>query len=157
MNIFAISDSPIAAGVHLVDKHIVKMPLETAQMLCAAHYVLKSNYIAPYKPTHLNHPCSKWVIESEQNYDWLVCHGIAMCLEYAERYNKQHACLKVILWADTARPFLPKKNITPFAKAMPVEYQIHENPVICYQQFYMHGKKHLHAWKNNKKPSFLCN
>ena len=52
MNIFILSEDPVDAAVAQLDKHIVKMPLETAQMLCAAYPV----GVAPYKKTHYNHP-----------------------------------------------------------------------------------------------------
>ena len=39
MNIFILSEDPVDAAVAQLDKHIVKMPLETAQMLCAAYPV----------------------------------------------------------------------------------------------------------------------
>jgi hypothetical protein len=156
MNIFAIHSNPFISGSYLVDKHIVKMPLETAQMLCSTHTLVNSGIKAPYLPSHLKHPCNLWLTESEENYDWLIYHGISLCFEYSERYGRVHSCLQVILWAEENRPKLPKKSITPFAIAMPDVYKISDNPVECYREYYAKGKKHLHAWKNNRKPDFVC-
>jgi hypothetical protein len=60
------------------------------------------------------------------------------------------------LWAEQNRPKLPKKSITPFAIAMPDVYKISDNPIECYREYYAKGKKHLHTWKNNNKPDFIC-
>ena len=35
MNIFVLDESPVTSAQMQCDKHIVKMPLETAQMLCS--------------------------------------------------------------------------------------------------------------------------
>ena len=38
MNIFVLDENPTVAGMSLCDKHIVKMVIESAQMLCTALY-----------------------------------------------------------------------------------------------------------------------
>ena len=43
MNIFYVDECPIKAGKVLADKHIVKMPLESAQMLSTAHHLTSKN------------------------------------------------------------------------------------------------------------------
>jgi hypothetical protein len=57
MNIFFLDTDPEAAAVMQCDKHIVKMPLETAQMLCAVYH--RYGEPAPYKLTHANHPSTR--------------------------------------------------------------------------------------------------
>jgi hypothetical protein len=155
MNIFAIYDNPVESAIYLVDKHIVKMPLESAQLLCNAYFINNSKKKTPYNPTHLNHPCSIWTAESNDNFEWLCHHGIELCNEYSERYNRTHKCLDVILFCLENKPKFPQKSMTKFACAMPDEYKISEDPILCYQEYYRIGKKHLHNWKNNKKPHFL--
>ena len=91
MNIFTVDHDPTVAAQQLCDKHVVKMPLETAQMLCSAFDPLD---LAPYKRVHYNHPCTQWARQSEANFDWLVTHGLALCAEYTKRYGSdmiQHA------------------------------------------------------------------
>ena len=75
MNIFILSGDPTEAAVAQINKHCVKMPLETAQMLCAAY----PDDVAPYKKTHYNHPCTVWARTCIENFNWLVEHGIALC------------------------------------------------------------------------------
>lgn len=52
MNIFYLSNDPNKAATYMYNKHVVKMILETAQLLCTAHHELGSNIEIPYKPTH---------------------------------------------------------------------------------------------------------
>ena len=76
MNIFYLSKDPEKAAWFQCDKHIVKMPLETAQMLCTAHRELDGDEYADeqglYKRAYWNHPCTIWARESRQNYQWLI-------------------------------------------------------------------------------------
>ena len=84
MNIFVLDYNPKRAAQMQCDKHVVKMPLETAQILCSAF----EPGTAPYKRTHYNHPCSVWGRESKVNYKWLIEHGLALSDEYTYRYGK---------------------------------------------------------------------
>ena len=56
MNIFVLHKNPKKAAQYHHDKHVVKMILESAQMLCSVHWVMGSDG-APYKLAHKNHPC----------------------------------------------------------------------------------------------------
>ena len=49
MNIFYLDPDPVAAAQMQCDKHVVKMALETAQ-------ILSTVLGGPYKPTHAKHP-----------------------------------------------------------------------------------------------------
>lgn len=69
MNVFALDLSPKTAARYHCDAHVVKMILETTQMLSTAHWMRGTR--GPYRPTHANHPCSVWVRESTANYKWL--------------------------------------------------------------------------------------
>ena len=81
MNIFYIHSDPTIAAKELVDDHVRKMQIESAQMLCTAfwHY----GFEAPYKKAHYNHPSTKWVRESIHHFDWLLVHGLEICDEFA--------------------------------------------------------------------------
>ena len=43
-----------------------------------------------YKVTHKNHPCTRWVRESKDNYLWTLEHLKGLLREYTYRYNKRH-------------------------------------------------------------------
>lgn len=109
MNIFFLSISPEAAACMLCDKHIVKMILETCQLLWAAYHLQPETATAPpesikiYKLTHANHPMSKWIRHSRENFNWAARHALAACGEYTVRYGRRHACEPGIRWlADGA-------------------------------------------------------
>jgi hypothetical protein len=67
MNIFYLSEDITKCAEYHVDKHIVKMPLETAQLLCTVHWVSGgfywcfekdfSNFVIP--PFRLNYKKNK--------------------------------------------------------------------------------------------------
>ena len=96
MNIFVLDKDPVKAAQVQYNKHVVKMILESAQMLCTAHhhYAEKfgydSSYI-PYKKAHYNHPSTVWVRQNVHHYDWLWNHMIGLAEEYTNRYNKKQA------------------------------------------------------------------
>ena len=81
MNIFYLSRSPVEAAKMQCDKHVVKMILETAQLLSTAHHELDGASVA-YKPTHKNHPSAVWVRSSSDHYRWTVAHLEALGSEY---------------------------------------------------------------------------
>ena len=108
MNIFVTDPSPYVSAQVLPDKHVVKMPLETCQMLAIVASdkwghnfgVLPKVDGSPYKTdkgAFRNHPCTIW---AQTNFRWLIDHGLALCAEYTHRYNKTHSCQYTIECAD---------------------------------------------------------
>ena len=89
MNIFYLDSCPRAAAVQQCDKHVVKMILESAQMLSTAHHEHNSSR-AVYKTTHKNHPSTVWTRESVKHYNWLYAHMKALSEEYTHRYGRVH-------------------------------------------------------------------
>ena len=152
MNIFILNEDPEIAAQEQCDKHVVKMILETAQMLCSAY----PNGDAPYKRTHFNHPCTIWARQSFNNYKWLILHGKALCKEYTKRYNKVHKSQKIIEWCDLNKVLLdfPKQGITPFIQAMPDEYK-DESAVKAYRKYYCVEKKAFAKWDKTDKPKWF--
>ena len=135
MNIFVVDKDPELAATMLCDKHVVKMILETAQMLCTVsrHH----GHDMQYRSTHAKHPCNLWLNESMQNWDWLISHGLSMCGEYTKRYGKRHKSHDVIEDCSRLTLPLPSRGLTPFAQAMPDKYK---DPcaVTAYRAYY-HG------------------
>ena len=139
MNIFVTSSNPWESARVLPDKHIVKMPLETCQMLsivasdkCGHGFgTLPKADGTPYsteKGAFRNHPCTKWASEFVNNWQWLIQHGIALCDEYKLRYGKHHTCFKTLIVAKQIFPTADPqgrsgKETTPFVRAMPEEYK----------------------------------
>lgn len=122
MNIFATNICPIQSAKEHNNVHLVKMILESAQLLSTAHYVLDGEQVG-YKPTHRNHPCAIWVRQCSGNYLWLYTHFQALCAEYTFRTNKVHKSSALISALATPPWNIVNSNLTPFAMAMPEQYQ----------------------------------
>lgn len=144
MNIFVLDSDPERAAVAQCDKHIVKMPLETAQMLCAvlSRYGVED---LPYRTTHAKHPCTLWAGESRANFLWLCEHGVSLGKEYRHRYLRTHKSSAVIEFCEEFCDAIPAGDLTPFAQAMPEQYR---NPcaITAYRQYYLAEKARIATW-----------
>ena len=148
MNIFALSKSPRQSAMYHGDKHVVKMLLESCQMLYSVHWVLSSSLeSAPlakngqhgYKLAHKNHPCTKWARESRANYLWLAALAVCLAEEYEFRWpGRVHSCKEHALWLKENVPPLAGKQ-TPFAVAMDLEYKL-ASPIASYRNYYIKAK-----------------
>jgi hypothetical protein len=147
VNIFALSTDPLQAARWHCDAHVVKMTLETAQLLSTVHHLTGST--APYKPTHINHPCAVWARSSRANYIWLLTLGLELCQEYTARYGRTHATEKVLRYLFRV-PDLPDVGVTPFAQAMPDEHR-GTDPVEAYRRYYRTKRGgRLGTWRRNQ-------
>ncbi len=148
MNIFALSKDPVESAQQMLDKHVVKMPTETCQMLHTnmlyMHYIeihgkepqlkdLKAFHeeIGPslMKPAMLNHPSTIWARQSLANFEWLIEHGMALCKEYTHRYGKEHGSYNRIVkglvqWTKNHK--FPHSGLTPVTIAMFDKYRLDE-------------------------------
>ena len=115
MNIFVTDPDPAKSAQSLPDKHIVKMPLESCQMLAIVastkwgHGFGKLPKLdgTPYltdKGAFRGHPCTIW---AQENYRWLIEHGLALCAEYTNRYGKVHSCQHTL---EHAKMIFPPSN-----------------------------------------------
>ena len=167
MNIFCLDKDPVKAAQMMCDKHIVKMLLESAQLMCTAHRELDvSCNIMPnidkmlYKSTHKNHPSAKWVRESAYNYIWLYRHWVAMNDEYKLRYNKKvnHKSfdrLNEFLKHPPDNAALNKIGTLP-TPAMPDDCKIPGDVVASYRKYYIQEKRTIATWKiPSRKPKWF--
>ena len=159
MNIFYLDRDPVTASQMMCDKHVVKMILESAQMLSTAHRVLDgdtyANKVGLYKMAHKNHPSTIWVRSSIENYDWLSGHMQALMKEYTYRYDKHHATERL------SQPLSnPPNNIswgvrfTDPPQCMP-DYCKNEDTVSAYQNYYILKKSNFATWKRRDKPEWF--
>ena len=182
MNIFALSRNPTEAAIQMLDKHVVKMPTETCQMLHTN--ALFFEYIEHYgeeptlaqlkvfhrdigsnlmKPAMLNHPSTIWARQNPNNTLWLYTHGLALCTEYTHRYGKKHGSQERIL--DTTQ-YLPNdgrwKVATPVTIAMDDKYRIVKEVGMSewdfvikqYRHYYLEGKWKFAEWRKNRMPEW---
>jgi hypothetical protein len=145
MNIFYLDRDPYEAARLQCDRHVVKMILETAQLLSTAHHELDGESPA-YKATHKNHPSAVWVRSNPRHYRWTHQHLIALGSEYERRYQKVHKTIrehgKVLETLPVALdPLFSNvvcQNIGPYTdppQCMPDECK-RVDPVLGYQVYY---------------------
>jgi Pyrimidine dimer DNA glycosylase len=146
VNIFFIDKCPSKCAEQMVDKHVVKMILETCQLLSTCHHVYGSTVPDMLALSFRNHPCNVWVRESRSNYVWLHRHLVALCQEYTRRYRKTHklSSLAIILAKPPATMF--DYDFTCPPQCMPDQHKRNDY-VLAYRDYYKHGKKHIHSWK----------
>ena len=154
MNIFYLDKCPDKAARLQYNKHVVKMILESAQMLCTAHHCYGDKdqvENVPYKQAHLNHPSTIWTRRSKSTYMWLYNHMIALGDEYKKRYGKTHLSI------TKCKDFLaiPPRHIQGDdwcqpPQAMPDEYKT-ECSIQAYWNYYI-GEKHVVVNHNKQKP-----
>ena len=158
MNIFYFDECPFESAQAQPDKMLVKMPLETAQMLCTAHRELDGNEYADeqglYKRAYWNHPCTIWARESSANYFWLYKHFLALGREYTFRYGKIHKSVDKLAQALFKQPDnISRIGMTTLAQAMPDEYK-HDDPTVAYRDYVIH-EKHYAKWEQGRdKPEW---
>ena len=153
MNIFYLDKCPDKAARLQYNKHVVKMILESAQMLCTAHHCYGDKdqvENVPYKQAHLNHPSTIWTRRSKSTYMWLYNHMIALGDEYKKRYGKTHLSI------TKCKDFLaiPPRHIQGDdwcqpPQAMPDEYK-DECSIQAYWNYYI-GEKHIVVNHNKEK------
>lgn len=185
MNVFYLDPDPkICAEMHL-DKHVVKMIIEYAQLLSTAHRVLDgeeyteltangrrikrwrlSDHREPalMKATHINHPSSIWVRANNENYNWLYTMWNFLLKEYTYRYGKIHACERLIGPLLLAPTNIQRCKFFAPTPAMPTEVKIlAENAVAgrkydslnSYRNYYILNKKHFAKWTKRDVPTWF--
>lgn len=153
MNIFILDKNTRRCAQYHNDKHVVKMILETAQLLCAVHHNLGSKDV-PYKSTHKNHPCAIWARENISNYYWLLDLGFELCREYTYRYSRQHKSELVLNWCLGNTPNLPDEELSAFALAMPDDCK-QDCAIQSYRKYYIMHKRDISKWTNREVPKWF--
>ena len=148
MNIFYLDEDPRVAVSYFYNKHVVKMILESAQMLCTAHHcIMGEDADVPYKMAHVNHPSTVWARRSANNYAWLYDHFVALSKEYTKRYGKVHLSYTKCKDKVNILPGgLAWSGLTEMPQCMPDKYK---DPcsIKAYWNYYI-GEKHTVANKD---------
>lgn len=146
VNVFAVDRDPVRAARALCDRHVVKMTVESAQILCTAARA-RLGQRAPYRPTHADHPCVGWVVATRANWEWLVRHGLALADEYERRFGRVHSSRTVIArMASRGPPPSAGRRRQPFAQVMPERYR-GRDAVSAYRRYYVAEKARFATWK----------
>ena len=157
MNIFYLDKDPVKAAQIQYNKHVVKMILESAQMLCTAHHHYAESYnyktFVPYKKAHYNHPSTIWARGNRSQYRWLYNHMIALGEEYTKRYSKTHLSITKCKPTLQFHPNgMPDGFFTEPPQCMPDEYKVEGDSLSAYWNYY-EQEKQLIKGKNEQKIS----
>lgn len=181
MNLFYLDENLDKCAEAHVDKHIVKMPLEAAQLLCTALWIdkyigyvpraltkdenkiltdvrraqkdlpMEVRYV-PYLPTMQNHPCSIWVRTSLDNFEWAHCYANALNEEYCHRYGKRHKSVEEVVNRLPDPINIERVGFTKFGLAMPDILKDYDNPIQSYRDYYHLDKATFASWTSRPKP-----
>ncbi|MDY0345290.1 MAG: pyrimidine dimer DNA glycosylase/endonuclease V [Bacilli bacterium] len=160
MNIFYLDANPVLAARYHADRHVIKMILESAQLLSTTHHISLSNkHILShiYKPTHYNHPSTIWVRQSKANYQWLYTLFLALIDEYKYRFGKTHKSSELIPYLKEPPLSLGEGVFTPPTPAMDDEYLVNGDSLLSYRKYYRLAKSHLFSWTKRERPEWLDN
>lgn len=138
MNIFVSDKCPIKCAAYLDNRRVVKMVLETAQLLSTS--IWYSQGVGPYKPTHHNHPCAVWARASQGNYWWLFNHFCALLNEYSLRFGRTHKCRQYLEEFRDKVSFIPAGPLQPFVNcaansSLGIDYKMIEDTHLAYKLY----------------------
>ena len=151
MNIFVLDLNHTLCAQSHNDRHVSKMILESAQLLCTCLRSCGIEY--GYKLFNPNHPCNKWVRHSYSNFIWLRSLALELGREFTHRYGTTHKSIEVITQAPN--PTISDLGLTPFAQALPEQYR-HTDAVQAYRAYYRGDKYDLLTYTNRQPPEWLC-
>ena len=162
MNRFLINYSPELCARDMCDKHVVKMPLEEAQMLCTTVRLHAPEYAEEaglYRAVHQKHPCTIWAGQTRANYLYSLDMFREMCREYTHRYGKVHASWRLYDALVDAAQYVPDGNITPHPECFSEHTDLKSGrpwPIQSYRKFYMTKQKRFKmVWTKRDMPEWF--
>jgi len=162
MNRFLVEHNPDAIAKALCDQHIVKMPLEEAQMLCTSLHHHAPEYAKKhdlYKAVHQKHPCTLWAMETRANYSFALNLYRSMLREYTKRYAKQHGAGKHYWALREGMRYIPDGDLTPHPQCFSGRNDLMTDefwPIKAYRAFYIVDKSRFARWtKGRNMPEWM--
>lgn len=153
MNIFVLDKDIEKCAQYHCDQHVVKMTLESVQILCTA--LNKKGFVTPYKSTHVKHPCVLWVERSFENFLWLKNLALALNTEYRFRYERNYDHTSISVLNVISSYSYENQGLTEFAQAMPDKYKVSGDAVTAYRQFYIGEKMAFAKWTKRSVPKWI--
>ncbi len=153
MNIFILDYDIKKCAEYHADQHVVKMILESTQMLCT---VLHENGMeAPYKSTHRHHPCTIWAGTSLANWQWLRSLAENLNQEFKFRFNHSKDHSSAVVARRLPAPPIEDAGLTEFVQAMPDAYRVPGDAVLAYRRFYIAEKSRFATWTKRPAPDWF--
>lgn len=162
MNIFVTSPNPYLSAVYLDDKRVVKMTLESAQIICTTLHL--KGLSAPYKPTHIRHPVVLWAAVSPDNLSWLIRHHTALAQVYESIYKREHLsfCKVGRIYQNLINSENSKTDFVNCTRRSELNIDFTEEPDVhvAYRRYLNKRWKLDHVaptWKGREKPIWIDN
>lgn len=150
MNIFILDRNIRTCARYHADRHVVKMILEGAQILCTV--LSEKGVESPYRPTHRNHPCVLWAGLSRDNWLWLRELTMRLNDEYRYRFGRSTDHSSAVVVRDLQCPHLRNGGLTEFVQAMPERYRVPGDAVGAYRAYYVGEKSGIARWTRRRTP-----
>lgn len=183
MNLFYLDKDLEKCAQYHVDKHVSKMILEAAQIICTNLTVdhlfgdlpgklnseqnkklsdfrkeqkelTQEDRLFKYLPTMQNHPSTIWARSSLENFYWTHCYAHALAEEYRYRYGRDHKSFWDVINKMPEPKHMVDRGFTTFGLAMPDELKDYDNPIESYRMYYMLDKATFASWKYRDKPDW---
>jgi len=183
MNLFYLDEDLEKCAQYHVDKHVSKMILEAAQIICTNLTVdhlfgdlpgklnseqnkklsdfrkeqkelPQEDRLFMYLPTMQNHPSTIWARSSLENFYWTHCYAHALAEEYRYRYGKAHKSFWEVINKLPDPKHMVDRGFTTFGLAMPDQLKDYDNPIESYRMYYMLDKATFASWKHRDKPDW---
>lgn len=180
MNIFYLNEDPRTCAEMHLDKHVVKMILEYAQLLSTAHRYLDGKISTEltrggrrikrwklddeyadnllFLASFVSHPSAIWCRANVQNYMWLAELLECLCVEYTHRYEKVHSVERSGLMQYFKNNFPKNLPIGPFTEpppAMPDIYKVVGDSITSYHKYYIGAKASFAKWTKREVPKWF--
>lgn len=161
MQLFILDRCPVHSAMYLADVHVIKMCLETAQILSSIMAIkgLPLFEGAP-KPYNTRHPVIK-AIDTQAKLNWVLNHNIALQAEFIYRFHKQHKYFKLFgnyietlsVLEQVAKQASPEGLARDFKDFTTTK----EDIVEAHRDYYKFKKSIIKRWKytNREEPDWL--
>jgi hypothetical protein len=151
----------------LCDQHLGKALVEVLQLLCNTHRILDRRThlrgVRLYESTHVQHPLSRWVMESADNYSFLVKQATHYACECKFRFRKLHNSTGLIIPLRDSQPV----NLPYYGGSVPPNLTNRKDlPLVeAYRVYYAeklrdwatrkHKKRIIATWTGRSRPVWL--
>ena len=169
MNVFVCDNDPTRAALQLCDKHVVKMIVESVQILSSVDDKWNLSEHMPgvdlCRPGWKNHPAVLCARNNSAYALWIAEHGYALSMEYACRYGKIHAMDNLAYYFRKAARLqfgtvaFDADITNTFPRCMPEKYALKATTVDAYRSYLDFKYNELWApgkarWTNASQPSW---
>ena len=153
MNLFWLHPN-IRLCVYLYcDAHVVKMLLESTQLMNNVYHVYGQPSLINYRFCHQGHPCTIWTAQSLRHFQRVGQLALAIAREYFRRYQKHHKCWRKVMLMLSQPPTFREhqkpafKPTTTLASMGPFDdvplcfgehtQFFHKNACVAYRRYYL--------------------